>query len=104
MTSFSQTRSGACADWLTGTIVPYETFEASDGWINLAVANDDLWQRFCTAADRNDLKGDLRFAKAPDHVRHREVLVPSIKAIIKERSRDEWLRRFDFAEPYAGEG
>jgi crotonobetainyl-CoA:carnitine CoA-transferase CaiB-like acyl-CoA transferase len=31
------------------TIVPYETFEASDGWINLGVANDDLWRRFCTA-------------------------------------------------------
>ena len=26
------------------TIVPYETFEAADGWINLGVANDDLWQ------------------------------------------------------------
>src|SRR5712664_1345478 len=79
------------------TIVPYETFEASDGWINLGVANDDLWQRFCTAADRSDLKDDLRFAKAPDRVRHREVLVPLIKAIIKERSRDEWLTRFDRA-------
>ncbi len=79
------------------TIVPYETFEASDGWINLGVANDDLWQRFCTAADRNDLKGDLRFAKAPDRVRYLEVLVPLIKAIIKERSRDEWLTRFDRA-------
>jgi crotonobetainyl-CoA:carnitine CoA-transferase CaiB-like acyl-CoA transferase len=79
------------------TIVPYETFEASDGWINLGVANDDLWQRFCTAADGNDLKGDVRFAKAPDRVRHREVLVPLIKSIIKERSRDEWLTRFDLA-------
>ena len=32
------------------TIVPYETFEAADGWINLGVANDDLWQRFCTGS------------------------------------------------------
>ena len=38
------------------TIVPYETFEAADGWINLGVANDDLWQRFCRAAERPDLK------------------------------------------------
>ena len=29
------------------TIVPYETFEASDGWISLGVANDELWKRFC---------------------------------------------------------
>src|SRR5499425_2478947 len=79
------------------TIVPYETFEAADGWINLGVANDDLWQRFCAAADRPELKGDPRFAKAADRVRHREVLVPMVKAIVKERTREEWLRLLDRA-------
>jgi formyl-CoA transferase len=79
------------------TIVPYETFEASDGWINLGVANDDLWRRFCKAAEREDLQNDARFAKASDRVRNRETLVPLIKALIKERSRDEWLKRLDKA-------
>jgi crotonobetainyl-CoA:carnitine CoA-transferase CaiB-like acyl-CoA transferase len=79
------------------TIVPYETFEAADGWINLGVANDDLWQRFCAAAERPELKLDPRFAKASDRVRNREVLVPLVKAIVKERSRDEWLNRLDKA-------
>jgi crotonobetainyl-CoA:carnitine CoA-transferase CaiB-like acyl-CoA transferase len=79
------------------TIVPYETFEAADGWINLGVANDDLWQRFCAAAERPDLKADARFAKASDRVRNRDDLVPVVKAIIKERSRDEWLKRLDKA-------
>jgi len=79
------------------TIVPYETFEAADGWINLGVANDDLWQRFCGAAERPELKTDSRFAKASDRVRNREVLVPLVKAIVKERSRDEWLSRLDKA-------
>ncbi len=79
------------------TIVPYETFEAADGWINLGVANDDLWQRFCAAAERPELKTDPRFAKASDRVRNREVLVPLVKTIVKERSRDEWLKRLDKA-------
>jgi crotonobetainyl-CoA:carnitine CoA-transferase CaiB-like acyl-CoA transferase len=79
------------------TIVPYETFEAADGWINLGVANDDLWQRFCAAAERPELKLDPRFAKASDRVRNREVLVPLVKAIVKERSRDEWLNCLDKA-------
>jgi formyl-CoA transferase len=79
------------------TIVPYETFEAADGWINLGVANDDLWHRFCAAADRPELKTDPRFARASDRVRNREVLVPLVKAICKERSRDEWLKRLDKA-------
>ena len=44
-----------------------------------------------------DLKTDPRFAKASDRVRNREVLVPLVKAIVKERSRDEWLKRLDKA-------
>ena len=31
------------------TIVPYETFAASDGDFVIAVGNDDQWQRFCRA-------------------------------------------------------
>ena len=46
------------------TIVPYETFEASDGWINLGVANDDLWQQFCTAADRKRSEGRSTFRQS----------------------------------------
>jgi formyl-CoA transferase len=79
------------------TIVPYETFEAADGWINLGVANDDLWRRFCSGAERPDLIEDPRFAKASDRVRNREVLVPLVKAIVKDRTRDEWLARLDKA-------
>jgi formyl-CoA transferase len=79
------------------TIVPYETFEAADGWINLGVANDDLWRRFCKAADTPDLVDDPRFAKAADRVRNREVLVPLVRVIVKQRTRDEWLARLDSA-------
>jgi crotonobetainyl-CoA:carnitine CoA-transferase CaiB-like acyl-CoA transferase len=77
------------------TIVPYETFEASDGWINLGVANDDIWRRFCAAAGRAELATDRRFASAPDRVRNRDALVPLIKVVIKQRSRDEWLKLLD---------
>ena len=79
------------------TIVPYETFEAADGWINLGVANDDLWRRFCKAAERADLIEEPRFAKASDRVRNREELVPLVRTIVKERTRDEWLARMDKA-------
>jgi formyl-CoA transferase len=79
------------------TIVPYETFEASDGWINLGVANDDLWQRFCRGAERADLAEDVRFAKASDRVRNRDTLVPLVRALVKQRTRDDWMARMDKA-------
>ena len=77
------------------TIVPYETFEVSDGWINLGVANDDIWHRFCAAAGMAELATDRRFATAPDRIRNRDDLIPMMKAMFKERSRDEWLKSFD---------
>jgi crotonobetainyl-CoA:carnitine CoA-transferase CaiB-like acyl-CoA transferase len=79
------------------TIVPYETFEAADGWINLGVANDELWRRFCAAAGADKLVDDPRFAKAPDRVRNRETLNPLVKDIVRTRSRDEWLNALDAA-------
>ena len=77
--------------------MPYETFEASDGWISLGVANDELWKRFCSAVERPELTNDPRFAKAADRVRNREILVPIVKDIIKQRARDEWLPLMDAA-------
>ena len=78
------------------TIVPYETFEAADGWINLGVANDELWQRFCKAADREDLRD--RFAlregrrSRPQSRRPRS---DSSKTIMAQRTRNEWLALLD---------
>ncbi len=79
------------------TIVPYETFEAADGWINLGVANDDLWRRFCKAAETPHLVDDARFAKAADRVRNRAALVPLVRSLIRQRTRDEWMERLDKA-------
>jgi formyl-CoA transferase len=84
------------------TIVPYETMEAADGWINLAVANDDLWQRFCKAAEATALAADERWAKAADRVRGRAELVPLVRALVKERTRDAWMARLEAAGVPAG--
>ena len=77
------------------TIVPYETFEASDGWINVGVANDDIWRRFCATAGLAELADDRRFATAPDRVRNRDALIPMMKELFKQHPRDEWLKMLD---------
>ena len=33
------------------SIAPYEMFKASDGYVNVAAANEPMWQRFCRALD-----------------------------------------------------
>ena len=77
------------------TIVPYETFEVADGWLNLGVANDEHWRRFCQVVGRTDLAEDARYAKAADRVRHRVELVPIVRTIMRSATRDAWRARLE---------
>ena len=55
--------------------------------------------------ERPELTNDPRFAKAADRVRNRDILVPIVKDIIRQRKRDEWLPLMDAAGiPPAGSG
>ena len=85
------------------TIVPYETFLAADGWINIAVANDSLWLRFCDCANLTQLADDPRFATAPARVQNRLALIPLISRTIAERTRAAWVEIFEKAGVPCGE-
>ena len=73
------------------SVVPYQTLRAADGWINLGIANDALWRRYCGAIERPDLRDDPRFATAPERVRHRAHLIPIIESLTAQRSVQDWL-------------
>ena len=79
------------------SIVPYETFQAGDGWLNVAVANDSLWQKFCDAADKPDWKVHPNYATAPDRVRNRDEIMPLIIEVVKTKTRAEWIALLDAA-------
>ncbi len=73
------------------TIVPYQTFEAADGYILVAVGNDSQYVRFCEFLGRPDLAEDPRFATNPARLEHREVLIPMLEALVAERSQAEMV-------------
>jgi crotonobetainyl-CoA:carnitine CoA-transferase CaiB-like acyl-CoA transferase len=62
------------------SITPYETYQCTDGYLNLGVGNDSLWQRFCDAMELGALKDDPRFAINADRVRNREALQEKLDA------------------------
>jgi crotonobetainyl-CoA:carnitine CoA-transferase CaiB-like acyl-CoA transferase len=74
-------------------IAPYETFDALDGVLVLAIGNDDQWQKFCAVAGLERLQGDGRFTTNADRVRHYADLRPIVSQTISERSLDEWMDR-----------
>ena len=76
------------------SIVPYETFAASDGDFVLAVGNDDLWKTFCEVADLDF--GD-RFATNRQRVMGYDTLRPLIASRLETQTRQYWIERLTAA-------
>lgn len=79
------------------TIAPYETFKASDGWLNLGVANDKFWRLFCDITGATALYEDDRFATAPLRVTHRNALKPLVSKLLATQTRAYWVDRLSQA-------
>ena len=76
------------------TIAPYDTFAASDGELFLAVGNDEQFQRFCAATGLQHVLADDRFSTNPARVRNEAALKELLEPVMRERTRDGWLREF----------
>ena len=75
------------------SIAPYQTFVAKDGYVNIAVGNNALFERFCRALGLENLLEDERFADNTKRVKHRETLAPLLQRRIGELSKQEIVRR-----------
>jgi crotonobetainyl-CoA:carnitine CoA-transferase CaiB-like acyl-CoA transferase len=73
------------------TIVPYQTFDASDKQIAVAVGNDAQFERLCEAIGQEDLAQDERYATNPGRVANREELVEVLQGEFSRRTVDEWV-------------
>jgi crotonobetainyl-CoA:carnitine CoA-transferase CaiB-like acyl-CoA transferase len=76
------------------TVVPFQTFKASDGYLAVACAKESLWRRFCVALDRVDLAADRRFADFAGRDRNRAILVPILEDLLGEQSVEHWAAVF----------
>ena len=72
------------------SIVPYETYAAADGHLNIAVANDAHFRTFCGVIGRPELSEDPRFADNPSRVEHRVELNAVLQPILATRTAAEW--------------
>jgi crotonobetainyl-CoA:carnitine CoA-transferase CaiB-like acyl-CoA transferase len=83
-------------------IVPYQVFEVADGHIILAVGNDGQFRKFCQVAGQPQIADDLRFARNADRVRHRDILVPMLAELMRQRTRATWLAALEAAQVPCG--
>jgi crotonobetainyl-CoA:carnitine CoA-transferase CaiB-like acyl-CoA transferase len=84
------------------SIVPYQTFDAADGVLAVAAANDGLFRRLCDVLGRPELADDERFRTNPLRVDHREALVPELERAFSSRPAAEWLEKLAAAGVPAG--
>ena len=72
-------------------LVPYQTFQASDGWIIVAVGNDGQFRRFVDLGGEPGLADDPRFLRVQDRIRNREALAPLLAAMVARRTQQAWI-------------
>lgn len=83
-------------------IVPYQTFRAADGFLIVAVGNDEQFRRLCGVIGRPELADDARFRSNGDRVKHREVLEDLLAKRLRTRSVDAWVKDLEAAGVPAG--
>ena len=89
-------------------IVPYQVFEtapAADGTkdhLILAVGNDSQYVKFCGVANIPELGVNPLFAKNSDRVLNRAQLVPILEAVLKTRTKADWLAALEAAKVPCG--
>ncbi len=73
------------------TIVPYQTFDAADKPIALAVGNDAQFRKLCEVLGREELADDERYATNPARVENRRELVAELQKEFSRRTAEEWI-------------
>jgi crotonobetainyl-CoA:carnitine CoA-transferase CaiB-like acyl-CoA transferase len=79
-------------------LCPYGPFLAADGrYVNVVVASDHDWGRFCTASGRPEWIGDPRFATVATRRENRALLDSLVEELIGSASGEEWFARLGAA-------
>jgi len=76
-------------------IVPFQAFEASDGWVYVAVWIDRLWAPFCEAVENPALARDPRFATRADRRERRAELTARLAPVFRTRTVADWMARLE---------
>ena len=73
------------------TSVPTGLFTTKDGAINLAVAGESIWRRFCTAAGHDEWPEDPEFNSNTARFKNRVRLNKLIQDVVATRTSQEWV-------------
>jgi crotonobetainyl-CoA:carnitine CoA-transferase CaiB-like acyl-CoA transferase len=73
------------------SIAPYGAFTCADGWINVAVGSEGLWQRFAPLVDLDP--EDARYATNGDRVTNVDALEADVNRVLVADTVEVWMDR-----------
>jgi crotonobetainyl-CoA:carnitine CoA-transferase CaiB-like acyl-CoA transferase len=72
----------------------YTHYECGDGeYVALAANTQEMWENFCDAIERPDLKSDPRFAEGPARRTNKDALVAELTQLFLSRPAADWTER-----------
>lgn len=74
-----------------GGMAPYKAYQASDGWVVIAAANDNLFRRFSKALDHAEWADDPDMATNSNRVRNRQKVNALVAEVIRTKPRSYWI-------------
>lgn len=90
------------ADSAHPSMVPFQSFATSDGWLVVAAPKQHLWEGVCEAVERPELALDPRFLDFASRNENREELVSILSEVFRARTTAVWLERLGLARVPAG--
>ncbi|GAA4615112.1 CaiB/BaiF CoA transferase family protein [Saccharopolyspora hordei] len=73
------------------SLVPFQAFEAADGWLVVGCAKEKFWQRLTEVIGQPELAADERFATFADRDRNRSEILPLLEDVFRTRTVADWL-------------
>ena len=79
------------------SIVPYQSFRASDEYFVIAVGNDKQFARLCELIGKLELADNSHFTTNDARVVHREELIQILQSVFEVKSAAHWLSALEVA-------
>lgn len=73
------------------SLIPFQAFPSSDGWIVVACPKEKFWRRLTAVIGTPELADDLRYASFDGRRAHADSLLPVLEAAFGTRTTQEWL-------------
>lgn len=81
---------------------PYQSFQTSDGWINVGAANQGNWLRYLEVIGAPELNDDPRFSSNAARMENLDALVEILNGYMAQDTTENWLSRMERASLPAG--